>query len=94
MFMDFTLPTNYTIFRFRVDQIAHFTKRSVPKRALAVPRLIHQQTLGHKPTDSNGLGMTSNHTHTRPETQLPQIEQALRRWPESLRHAVERIAGK
>ena len=28
--------------------------------------------------------MTANYTHTRPETQKNQIEQALRRWPASL----------
>jgi integrase len=52
--------------------------------------LIRQQTLGHKPTDSNGLGMTGNYTHTRPETQRQQIEQALRE-PESLAFALERL---
>jgi integrase len=55
-----------------------------------VDPLIRQQTLGHKPTNRNGLGMTGNYTHTRPETQRQQIEQALRRWPESLRYAGER----
>jgi integrase len=57
-----------------------------------VDPLIRQQTLGHKPTDRNGLGMTANYTHTRGETQRQQIEQALRRWPQSLRYALERIA--
>jgi hypothetical protein len=52
-----------------------------------------QQTLGHKPTNANGLGMTGNYTHTRPETQRRQIEQALRHWPASLRYAVERIGA-
>jgi hypothetical protein len=46
--------------------------------------LIRQITLGHKPTNCNGLGMTGSYTHTRPETQRQQIEQALRRWPKSL----------
>ena len=55
--------------------------------------LIRQQTLGHRPTTSNGLGMTGTYTHTRPETQRQQIEQALRHWPESLRYAMERITG-
>jgi hypothetical protein len=58
-----------------------------------VDPLIRQQTLGHKPTNGNGLGMTRNYTHTRPETQRQQIEQALRRWPPSLQYAMERIAG-
>jgi integrase len=57
-----------------------------------VDPLIRQQTLGHKPTNSTGLGMTGNYTHTRPETQRQQIEQALRRWPEVLRYAMERVA--
>jgi hypothetical protein len=35
--------------------------------------------------------MTANYTHTRPQTQREQIERALRRWPESLRYAAERI---
>ena len=56
-----------------------------------VDPLIRQQTLGHKPTNSNGLGMTANYTHTRGETQRAQIEQALRRWPESLLYAMHRI---
>jgi hypothetical protein len=38
--------------------------------------------------------MTGNYTHTRPETQRQQIEQALRKWPVSLRYAMERISGK
>ena len=37
------------------------------------------------------LGMTGNYTHTRPETQRTQIEQALRRWPDSLCYAIERV---
>jgi len=36
--------------------------------------------------------MTGNYTHTQPETQRQQIEQALRRWPESLRYAVDRVS--
>src|SRR5262249_6247915 len=55
-----------------------------------VDPLIRQQTLGHCPTSGGGLGMTANYTHTRPQTQRQQIEQALRRWPESLRYALER----
>jgi integrase len=55
-----------------------------------VDPLIRQQTLGHKPTNGSGLGMTGNYTHTRPETQRQQIEQALRRWPASLAYAMER----
>ena len=31
--------------------------------------------------------MTATYTHTRPETQKHQIEQALRRWPASLKLA-------
>src|SRR5262249_60524908 len=50
-----------------------------------VDPLIRQQTLGYKPTNGSGLGMTGNYTHTRPETQRQQIEQALRRWPAALR---------
>jgi hypothetical protein len=48
---------------------------------------------GHKPTNSNGLGMTGNYTHTRPETQRQQIEQAIRKWPASLRYTLERVGG-
>lgn len=59
-----------------------------------VDPLIRQQTLGHKPTNSNGLGMTANYTHTRGETQREQIERALRRWPESLRLAEEFVKRK
>jgi integrase len=58
-----------------------------------VDPLIRQQTLGHSPTSNNALGMTSRYTHTRPETQREQIERALRLWPESLRYALERLAG-
>jgi hypothetical protein len=57
-----------------------------------VDPLIRQQTLGHKPTNGNGLGMTGNYTHTRPETLREQIEGALRRWSESLQYAVDRIS--
>jgi integrase len=49
-----------------------------------VDPLIRQQTLGHRATTGVGLGMTANYTRTRRETQREQIEQALRRWPESL----------
>jgi integrase len=59
-----------------------------------VDPLIRQLTLGHKPTNGNGLGMTANYTHTRGETQREQIEQALRRWPESLCHAMRRIKSR
>jgi integrase len=52
-----------------------------------VDPLIRQVTLGHKPTPGSGLGMTATYTHTRPDTQRRQIEQALRRWPHSLRLA-------
>jgi hypothetical protein len=38
----------------------------------------------HKLTNSNGLGVTGNYTHIRPETQRQQIEAALRQLPESL----------
>jgi integrase len=59
-----------------------------------VDPLIRQQTLGHRPTEKTGLGMTGNYTHTRPETQREQIEQALRRWPDSLRYAREWVAAR
>ena len=52
-----------------------------------VDPLIRQQTLGHKPSSGSGLGMTATYTHTRAETHRQQIEDALRRWPESLRLA-------
>ena len=52
-----------------------------------VDPLIRQITLGHQPTSGNGLGMTAHYTHTRPETQRQQIEQALRRWPQTLAFA-------
>jgi hypothetical protein len=44
----------------------------------------------HKPTSGNGLGMTGNYIHARPETQRQQIGQALRGWPASLAYALER----
>ncbi|HEX4589417.1 MAG TPA: site-specific integrase, partial [Gemmataceae bacterium] len=49
-----------------------------------VDPLVRQITLGHRPTAGTGLGMTAQYTHTRPETQRRQIEQALRQWPQSL----------
>jgi integrase len=49
-----------------------------------VDPLVRQLTLGHAPTAAGGLGMTATYTHTRPETQKQQIEQALRRWSASL----------
>jgi integrase len=55
-----------------------------------VDPLIRQQALGHRPTTSGGLGMTANYTHTRGETLREQIEQALRRWPDSLQYAADR----
>ena len=58
-----------------------------------VDPLVRQQTLGHRPTSGAGLGMTASYTHTRPETQREQIERALRRWPDSLRHGAERLGG-
>jgi integrase len=54
-----------------------------------VDPLIRQRTLGHKPTNSSGLGMTANYTHTRPETQREQVERALRLWPDSLSLGLE-----
>jgi integrase len=54
-----------------------------------VDPLVRQLTLGHKPTACNGLGMTANYTHTRPETHRQQIEQALRRWPKPLALAAD-----
>ena len=52
-----------------------------------VDPLVRQLTLGHKPTAGTGLGMTAHYTHTRPQTQRQQIEQALRQWPQSLTFA-------
>ena len=59
-----------------------------------VDPLIRQQTLGHKPTNGNGLGMTSNYTHTCPKTQRQQIVQALRRWLASLQYATDRMQAR
>jgi integrase len=56
-----------------------------------VDPLVRQITLGHTPGKGGGLGMTANYTHTRPETQRQQVEQALRRWPDSLQYALERV---
>jgi integrase len=58
-----------------------------------VDPLVRQITLGHAPGKGGGLGMTANYTHTRRETQREQIERALRRWPDSLRLAAERVGG-
>jgi hypothetical protein len=57
--------------------------------------LIRHQVLGHRTTNSSGLGMTAKYSHTRPETLRQQVEQALRMWPESLKYALERagLAG-
>lgn len=52
-----------------------------------VDPLVRQITLGHRPSTSTGLGMTNIYTHTRPETQRRQVEQALRTWPASLEFA-------
>jgi integrase len=50
-----------------------------------VDPLIRQLTLGHAFSGSGGaLGMTSIYTHTRPETQVREIERALRNWSSSL----------
>ena len=57
-----------------------------------VDPLVRQITLGHKPT-GNGLGITANYTHTRPETQRQQILAALRRWPKSLELARAFVQG-
>jgi integrase len=59
-----------------------------------VDPLIRQQTMGHRPPTGPTLGMTANYTHTRPETQRQQIEQALRQWPASLQFALEWTARK
>jgi hypothetical protein len=56
-----------------------------------VDPLVRQLTLGHQSTAGDGLGMTAHYTHTRRETHRQQIEQALRRWPESLMYAIERV---
>jgi integrase len=56
-----------------------------------VDPLIRQQVMGHRPTSGSGLGMIANYTHTRPETMRRQVEDALQRWPESLRLARERV---
>lgn len=55
--------------------------------------LVRQITLGHAPTTGAGLGMTATYTHTRPETQRQQIEQALQRWPQSLAIARTFVQG-
>ena len=73
--------------------VRRYLERTPPLTLRQVDPLIRQQTLGHRPTEKTGLGMTGNYTHTRPETQREQIEQALRRWPETLRHALERLAA-
>jgi hypothetical protein len=52
---------------------------------------IRQKTQVLKRTTGHGRSITPDHTHTRGETQREQIERALRRWPEALRYAVERI---
>jgi hypothetical protein len=58
---------------------------------MGVDPLIRQLVMGHRPTNITGLGMTANSTHTRPETMRQQVEQALTRWPESLKYALERV---
>ena len=47
--------------------------------------LIRQITLGHQPAGGKAaLGMTSIYSHSRPETQVREIDRALRTWPASL----------
>lgn len=58
-----------------------------------VDPLIRQLTLGHRPTATNGLGMTGHYTHTRPATQKEQVERALRLWPGSLAFARQWMQG-
>ena len=58
-----------------------------------VDPLVRQVTLGHRPSSGGALGMTAAYTHTRPETQRRQVEEALRRWPEVLALALERAEG-
>lgn len=58
-----------------------------------VDPLVRQLTLGHRPTTSNGLGMTGQYTHTRPATQKEQIERALRLWSNSLAFARQWTQG-
>lgn len=38
--------------------------------------------------------MTANYTHTRAETLRRQVEQALRRWPDSLQYATEWVQAR
>jgi len=57
-----------------------------------VDPLVRQVTLGHH-TTGQGLGMTAHYTHTRPETQRKQIEEALRRWTASLEFIVRHVQG-
>ncbi|GDY09136.1 hypothetical protein LBMAG52_26220 [Planctomycetia bacterium] len=46
--------------------------------------LIRQITLGHQPAGGKAaLGMTSIYSHSRPETQVREIDRALRTWPAS-----------
>jgi integrase len=58
-----------------------------------VDPLIRQITLGHAPAGGTegALGMTSRYSHSRPETVKREIERALRRWPESLQLALDRV---
>ena len=60
-----------------------------------VDPLIRQLTLGHKPTDrTEGLGMTSRYSHSRPETQKSSIDRALRLWPRSLELVAQVATGQ
>ncbi len=60
-----------------------------------VDPLIRQQTLGHsRGRDArSALGMTGVYSHSRPETQRHQIDEAIRRWPQSLALARQWAAG-
>jgi integrase len=64
----------------------------LPEDATVDP-LIRQQVMGHRPTN-DGLGLAANYTHSPPETSRRQVENALQKWPESLKYALEWIQGR
>ena len=69
------------------EVVAAFVRHAAPGRERGPA---HPPAGDGAPADrGNGLGMTANYTHTRPETMREQVERAMRRWPAVLAYAVE-----
>ena len=75
------------------EVVAALLRHAAPGANVFSP-LIRQLMLTHALTIGTGLGMTANDTHTRRVGHRRQIEDALRRWPGSLRLASEFVANE